>query len=49
MALKMTILGTSSVFHTWDPLSERFVQAGIEEGKLGLLMIDGKDEVVSQR
>jgi hypothetical protein len=49
MALKMTILGTSSVFHAWDPSSERFVQAGIEEGKHGLLMVDEKDEVVSQR
>jgi hypothetical protein len=49
MALKMTILGTSSIFHTWDSSSERFVQAGVEEGKHGLLMIDGKDEVVSRR
>lgn len=45
----MTILGTSSIFHVWDPALERFVQAGVEEGKRGLLMIDGKDEVVSQR
>jgi hypothetical protein len=48
-ALKMTILGISSVFHTWDSSSERFVQAGIGEGKRGTLMIDGKDEMVSQR
>jgi hypothetical protein len=48
-ALKMTVLGTSSIFHTWDASKERFVQAGIEEGKQGFLLVDGKDEVVSQR
>ena len=45
----MITLGTSSVFHTWDPSSERFVQVGVGEGKHGLLMIDGKDEVISRR
>jgi hypothetical protein len=49
IALKMTTLGTSSVFHVWDPAVERFVQAGLGECKHGLLMIDGRDEVVSQR
>jgi len=49
IALKMTVLGTSSIFHTWDASIERFVQSGIGEGKRGFLVIDEKDEVVSQR
>ncbi|KAG6832846.1 hypothetical protein H0H87_000200 [Tephrocybe sp. NHM501043] len=44
-ALKMTVLGTSSVYHSWDPVPERFVQAGVETG---CILIDGKDEIVSQ-
>ena len=48
-ALKLTILGTSSVFHTWDASTQRFVQANLGEKKNGFLLIDGKDEVISQR
>ncbi|RDB16899.1 Gamma-tubulin complex component 3 [Hypsizygus marmoreus] len=47
-ALKMTVLGTSSVFHTWDASAERFVQAGLADGQRGFLLMDGKDEVISQ-
>ncbi|KAF5386245.1 hypothetical protein D9615_002656 [Tricholomella constricta] len=47
-ALKMTVLGTSSVYHTWDVSSERFIQAGLEDKKNGFILMDGKDEVVSQ-
>ncbi|KAG6861911.1 hypothetical protein C0995_009861 [Termitomyces sp. Mi166 len=46
-ALKMTVLGTSSVYFTWNSATERFVQAGVED-KTGYILIDGKDEVVSQ-
>lgn len=45
----MTVLGTSSIFHIWDALEERFVQSGVEEGHQGFLLVDGKDEVISQR
>ena len=48
-ALKLTILGTSSVFHTWDASTQRFVQANLGDKKNGFLLIDGKDEVISQR
>lgn len=48
-ALKMTLLGTSSVYHTWDASTERFVQADLKGEKKGFLLMDGKDEVVSQR
>ncbi|KAG6850437.1 hypothetical protein H0H93_013309 [Arthromyces matolae] len=48
-ALKMTVLGTSSVYHVWDTKSERFKVAGVDEGKTGNILIDGKDEVVTQR
>ncbi|KAF9467451.1 gamma-tubulin complex, DGRIP91/SPC98 component protein [Collybia nuda] len=47
-ALKMTVLGASSIFHVWDASEERFVQSGVEKGNQGFLLMDGKDEVVSQ-
>ncbi|KAG5735482.1 hypothetical protein E4T56_gene11143 [Termitomyces sp. T112] len=47
-ALKRIVLGTSSVYHTWNPEAERFIQAGVEDNKTGCILIDGKDEVVSQ-
>ena len=48
-ALKLTILGTSSVFHTWEVSTQRFVQANLGDKKSGFLLMDGKDEVISQR
>ncbi|KAJ7880996.1 gamma-tubulin complex, DGRIP91/SPC98 component protein [Mycena olivaceomarginata] len=48
-ALKMTVLGTSSPLHTWDPVSETFVQIVAEKGTRGILLVDDKDEVVSKR
>ncbi|KAJ7497604.1 gamma-tubulin complex, DGRIP91/SPC98 component protein [Mycena latifolia] len=46
-ALKMTVLGISSPLHTWDPVSETFVQIVAEKGTHGILLVDDKDEVVS--
>lgn len=42
-SLKMAVLGTSSLLHTWDIVSERFVGHG------SFILIDGKNEVVSER
>jgi len=42
-SLKTTILGTSSALHTWDPATESFI------AHRGLISIDGKNEVVSER
>lgn len=51
--LKMTVLGISSQYHIWEPGSERFVQigggGGVEGQKKAFLLIDGNDEVVSDR
>ncbi|KAJ6594217.1 Spc98 family-domain-containing protein [Mycena capillaripes] len=47
-ALKMTVLGTSSPLHTWDPVSEIFVQIVAEKGTYGILLVDDKDEVISK-
>ncbi|GLB36953.1 putative spindle pole body component [Lyophyllum shimeji] len=47
-SLKTTVLGTSSIYHTWDAKAERFVQAGLRDGQRGVLLMDGKDEVISQ-
>ncbi|KAJ7091104.1 Spc98 family-domain-containing protein [Mycena epipterygia] len=46
-ALRMTVLGISSPLHTWDPISETFVQVVSQKGTHGILLIDDKDEVVS--
>ncbi|KAJ6587217.1 gamma-tubulin complex, DGRIP91/SPC98 component protein [Mycena vulgaris] len=46
-ALKMTVLGISSPLHTWDPVSETFIQIVGEKAAHGLLLVDDKDEVVS--
>ncbi|KDR74981.1 hypothetical protein GALMADRAFT_69458 [Galerina marginata CBS 339.88] len=48
LSLKKTVLGLSSQYHVWDPMSERFVQVGTENSdRKGFILIDGKDEVVS--
>ncbi|KAF7376426.1 Spindle pole body component [Mycena sanguinolenta] len=47
MGLKMTVLGTSSSLHTWDPISETFVQVVAQKGTSGILLVDDKDEVAS--
>jgi hypothetical protein len=48
-SLKMTALGNSSVYHSWHADSQCFVQIGVKEGERGLLLLDGKDEVISDR
>ncbi|KAK7005800.1 spindle pole body component [Favolaschia claudopus] len=47
-ALKMTVLGTSSPLHSWDPVTETFVQVVTQKGARGVLAVDDKDEVVSE-
>ncbi|KAJ6625865.1 Spc98 family-domain-containing protein [Mycena sp. CBHHK59/15] len=46
-ALKKTVLGISSPLHTWDPISETFVPTVLQKGTRGIILVDGKDEVVS--
>ncbi|KAJ3560581.1 hypothetical protein NP233_g10743 [Leucocoprinus birnbaumii] len=46
-SLKMTVLGNSSIYHSWDADLQRFVQTGVKEGGRGFLLLDGKDEVIS--
>ncbi|KAJ7282938.1 gamma-tubulin complex, DGRIP91/SPC98 component protein [Mycena rebaudengoi] len=46
-ALKKTVLGISSSLHTWDPDAQTFLQAVSKVGARGVLLVDGKDEVVS--
>jgi hypothetical protein len=48
-SLKLTVLGTSSPLHTWDAASERFVERGRLMDQKGIIMIDGKGEIVSAR
>jgi hypothetical protein len=43
-SLGMTILGTSSELHAWDPASETFVAKGSKE-----ILLDGRDGVISNR
>ncbi|KAF8893407.1 Spc98 family-domain-containing protein [Infundibulicybe gibba] len=43
----MSILGASSIYHTWDTSSENFVALGLEPGRMGVILVDGKDETIS--
>ncbi|GBE81235.1 hypothetical protein SCP_0309620 [Sparassis crispa] len=46
-SLRMSLTGTSSSLHVWDHQSETFILRGVNEGKKGIIVITGKDEVVS--
>lgn len=46
-SLRMTVLGTSSFLHTWDPVSETFISFGGAENLPNKLIISGKDETMS--
>ncbi|KAG2339777.1 hypothetical protein BDR05DRAFT_891098 [Suillus weaverae] len=46
-SLRMTVLGTSSFLHTWDPVSETFLSLGGAENLPNKLIISGKDETMS--
>lgn len=48
-SLRMTVLGTSSFLHTWDPVSETFLSSGGAENMPNKLLISGKDETMSSR
>jgi hypothetical protein len=49
-SLKTTVLGISSQLHIWNSNLERFLQADTEkQAKVGILLVDGKDNIVSQR
>ncbi|XP_006457353.1 hypothetical protein AGABI2DRAFT_79403 [Agaricus bisporus var. bisporus H97] len=48
-SLKMTVLGNSSMYHSWDDETQKFCQIGVQQGERGFLLLDGKDEVVSNR
>jgi len=49
-SLKTTVLGFSSKFYVWEATSEQFIQIETEQNfKKGFMLIDGKDEVVSER
>ncbi|KAG7446524.1 uncharacterized protein BT62DRAFT_1005817 [Guyanagaster necrorhizus] len=46
--LKLTVCGISSQLHIWDPISERFVQSGVKNGRSGVIIVDGKDEQICE-
>lgn len=48
-SVKTIILGTSSLLYTWEPASETFNLARIPPGKIGKLVLDGRDDVITQR
>lgn len=45
----MTVLGASSALHHWDPSSETFVLSRPPDKKSAIMLIDGKDEVITDR
>jgi hypothetical protein len=48
-SLKVTSLGTPSSLHIWDPHAERFTSAKVKPGCQAILLLDGKDKVITQR
>lgn len=48
-SLLLTVSGTSSHLHIWDPAQQKFVLRGLQGRKDGQIVIVGKDEVVSAR
>ncbi|KIY69539.1 hypothetical protein CYLTODRAFT_420602 [Cylindrobasidium torrendii FP15055 ss-10] len=46
--LRLTICGSASQLHTWDSNSERFVQVGLQDGRRGRILVDGRDEAISE-
>ncbi|KAF5348737.1 hypothetical protein D9758_006819 [Tetrapyrgos nigripes] len=46
-SMKLIVLGTSSFLHKWDPISERFVDSVSTKECQRVLLVDGKDEVIS--
>ncbi|KAF7309776.1 Spindle pole body component [Mycena indigotica] len=45
--LKKTVLGLSSTLHTWDATSETFVPVVLRKGANGVILLDEKDETVT--
>jgi hypothetical protein len=48
-SLRVLVTGTSSVLHSWDPEAETFRVRNVKQGNIGLIVIVGKDEVVTAR
>ena len=48
-SLLLTVSGTSSTLHIWDPAIEKFVLRGLQGNGIGHLVIISKDEIVSAR
>lgn len=48
-SLGLTLMGTTSNFHVWDPQQERFTLRGVHPDKNGILSIIGRDETITQR
>ena len=48
-ALLLTVSGTSSHLHIWDPVNQKFAVRNVQGKEGGTIVIVGKDEVVSAR
>ena len=48
-SLRLTLMGTTSNLHGWDPQQEHFVLRGPGNEKMGILSIIGKDEIITHR
>lgn len=47
--IKILLLGNSSLLYTWNTVSETFDLSHIDSGKTGKLVLEGRDEVITQR
>ncbi|KAI0066235.1 hypothetical protein BV25DRAFT_1913006 [Artomyces pyxidatus] len=47
-SMRMMLIGHASPLYAWDHESETFVVAHIEDGKRSVLVVDGRDDVVTE-
>ncbi|KAI0042924.1 hypothetical protein FA95DRAFT_508656 [Auriscalpium vulgare] len=47
-SMRMVIIGNSSSIYTWDSLRETFVLAHAAEGKRGMIILDGRDDILTE-
>ncbi|THH16575.1 hypothetical protein EW146_g4072 [Bondarzewia mesenterica] len=47
-SLRLVLIGTSSPLYTWNPIPETFVLTDIEDGKKGAVVIEGRDDIISE-
>lgn len=48
-SIRMVLIGNASPLYWWNPTDETFVLAHVAEGKRGVILVDGRDDVLTER